>query len=52
VEVRAPLFHIDFNNWFNVGGMTTDSSERLLANPVYRQKLAPVYTKEGIDERA
>ncbi len=48
-DVRSdpPCSTIDFNNWFSVGGMTTDSSDLELDE----RKLASVYTIDGIDER-
>jgi hypothetical protein len=46
-----PCSTMDFNNWFNVGGMTPGSSYRVSANSLDRQKLAPVYTIQGIDEK-
>jgi hypothetical protein len=55
---EPPCSTIDFSNWFKVGGMTTDSSDRLgpanelCSDELDRQKLASVYTIEGIDERA
>jgi len=39
---------MDFNNWFSVGGMTTDTSRHRLKRT---KRLGGVYTIEGIDEK-